>query len=49
MMLTWNKREGDRLTLGSYHDAGLPGQIARAVEIAGPSRCAASWSLVRAR
>jgi WD40 repeat protein len=34
MALTWEKREGSRLTLGSYQAAGLRGQITRAVEIA---------------
>jgi WD40 repeat protein len=34
MMLTWQKREGDRLTVRSYQGTGLAGQIARAVEIA---------------
>jgi WD40 repeat protein len=33
MMLIWDKRDGDRLTIGSYQGAGLQGQITRAIEV----------------
>jgi WD40 repeat protein len=40
MLLTWGKRDGDRLTLGGYSGAGLRGQLGRAIEIAAEARYA---------
>jgi WD40 repeat protein len=33
MVLLWEQREGDRLTMASYRSAGLDGGVARAVEV----------------